>query len=144
MIEVEPLHEGDEFKTDVWAATKQVIERMVKAIRKDRDAVERFRRLIHRAARHGFSGLPSDLLRDEYDKVYAIGERKGPLYRAGGFFHEDADKETFVLMIFFKKHGQQSRANEKENYKQIARVRDNRKWRLVRDCEDEPGTQRAE
>lgn len=132
MIEVEPLHEGDRFKTDVWAATDQVLGAMVKLAKRKRELVMRFKKLVERCAKVGFEVLSTDLLRNEANAVYALGERNGPLTRAAGFFHDGQSKETFVLIRFFEKHATKPRENEKENCRRVARVRDDGDWVLVR------------
>lgn len=132
MIKVEPLFEGDEFQTDVWAATDQVVRAMVKLANKKRELVLRFNGLIERCARRGFATLPNNLLRHEGNSVYALGDRNGPLLRAVGFFHPGQRKEVFVLIDFFEKHATKLRGNERERCKAAARIRDSGGWHLVR------------
>jgi hypothetical protein len=50
MIEVERYLTGDEYKTDLWAATKNVSAKMVKKAKKKQQLVARFRALLKRAA----------------------------------------------------------------------------------------------
>jgi hypothetical protein len=131
MVKLEPYLVGEQYKTDVWAATSQVIGEMLKLAKKKRELVIRFRKLLEKCAQFGFSELPANLMRNEGDAVYAIGDRRGPLLRAAGFFVEGEPKETFALMVFFEKHATKPRGNEKEQFRKLARIRDDHQWTLV-------------
>jgi hypothetical protein len=131
MVKVEIYIADSDFQTDVWAATDNVIRRMLKLAKKKKKLVLEFQGLLQRAAKTGFDTLPSSLLKHEFDNVYAFGNRQGSLLRAGGFFHEPAAKRTFVLMDFFEKHGQKLRASERKRLQEIGRIRDCNEWRLV-------------
>jgi glutamate dehydrogenase/leucine dehydrogenase len=128
MHEVEPVLEGSEYQTDVWAATERVLVAMEKLRKKKALLVDRFFKLIKKCAVAGFGNVPTNLVRHEGNGVYAIGDRHGPLLRASGFYLEGQAKQTFVIMDFYEKHGQKPREAEKERIVQVAQIRDKRQW----------------
>jgi len=129
MLEVVPYHVGEEFETDVWAATKNVIGRMAKLAKKKPRQVARFRALLKRAARVGFGNTAPGVVRHEGNHVYMIGDRHGPLLRAAGFYSENG-KQTFLLFEFFEKTGQGLTAPQEEILQRIARIREDNAWRF--------------
>ena len=54
MHEVEPVLEGSEYQTDVWAATERVLVAMEKLRKKKALLVDRFFKLIKKCAVAGF------------------------------------------------------------------------------------------
>ena len=128
MHEVEPVLEGSEYQTDVWAATERVLVAMEKLRKKKALLVDRFFKLIKKCAVASFGNVPTNLVRYEGNGVYAIGDRHGPLLRASGFYVDGQAKQTFVIMDFYEKHGQKPREAEKERIVQVAQIRDKRQW----------------
>ena len=126
------LNDDALYVTDVWGASDRVIGEMRKLAKKKRELVYRFHKLIQRCASVGFGTLESNLLRNEGGAVYCLGDRHGPLLRAAGFFFDGHSRETFIFLDFFEKHGTRQRGNEKENYKEVARIRDNHGWKFAR------------
>jgi len=129
MLEVVPYHVGEEFETDVWAATKNVISRMAKLAKKKPEQVARFRALLKRAATVGFDNTADGVVRHEGDQVYVIGDRHGPLLRAAGFYSATG-KQTFLLFEFFEKTGQELTPPQRGMLQGIAKIREEMAWRF--------------
>ena len=132
MPDVRPLEEGQCYKTDLWAASNNVLREMLKLAKKKHQMVMRFRALLKRGAQSGFDNLPLNLFQHFDWQVYTFGDRQGSLLRSAGFFDDAQEKQTFILMDFYEKHGQQYRDNERERVIKVAKIRDTDDWRYVR------------
>ncbi len=136
MVEIERYLTGGEYRTDLWAATVNVLDKMKKLSKRKRELVARFGALLKRAAKVGFDDTADGMVRHEGNGVYAIGDRHGPLLRATGFYAEDIQKQTFVLMEFYEKRGQENTQPQRDMLRRIAKIRDKKGWRLI----DEQGS----
>jgi hypothetical protein len=128
MHKVEPFEVGPRFKTDLWAATENVLTAMVKLGKRKHQMVMRFRALLRRGAQSGFDNLPANLIQHFDWQVYTFGDRQGSLLRSAGFFDDTQNKQTFILMDFYEKHGQKYRDTERERIIKIARIRNAGDW----------------
>jgi hypothetical protein len=128
MHRVEVYLEGVEYATDVWAATDRVLAPMEKLARRKGVLVARFEALLERCAKVGFDRLPVNVIKHYEDGVYGIGERKGPLLRALGFYASGQARQTFVLMDFYEKHGQHNRPIDDERICEVVRIRRSHDW----------------
>lgn len=136
MTQIERYFTGDQYRTDLWAATGNMLRRMERASKKKHELVARFIALLKRAAKVGFDDLPDAMVRHEGDGVYVIGDRRGPLLRAAGFYAPNTRKQTFVLMEFYEKRGQKNAQPQRKLVRRIAEIRDLKDWRLL----DEQGS----
>ena len=126
MCRVEVYLEGVEYATDVWAATDRVLAPMDKLGRRKGLLVARFEALLERCAKVGFHRLHANVIKHYEDSVYGIGERKGPLLRALGFYVDGQARQTFVLMDFYETH--HNRAIDNERIREVVRIRRSGDW----------------
>ena len=108
---------------------------MRKLSRRKCELVARFTSLLERLAKVGFDQT-SGVVRHEGKGVYVIGDRHGPLLRAAGFYTGGRTKQTFVLMEFYEKSGQENTQRQRDIIQRIAEIRDKMGWRLI----DEQGS----
>lgn len=127
MHSVESFRVGDEYVTDVWAATNRVLAPIKKLQKKKRGIVNRLMMLIDRCAKCGFDDCPKVVQHREHG-VYVIGDRHGPLLRIAGFHVYRKDKQRFVMMGFYEKHGQSMRGSETDLIREVKRIRDKDEW----------------
>lgn len=127
MYLVEGFPVGGEYLTNVWAATSRVLAPMLKLQKRKPALVSRFVMLIGRCAKVGFDNCPK-AVRYERHGVYAFGDRHGSLLRAAGFYVEEKEKQTFLMMGFYEKHGQSMRGNEGDLIVEVKNIRDNGEW----------------